>query len=206
MQTGMPVAARRRKGVNTPGWIVLGILLSGGLFLFAWLALVGRRVLPGPAHMVLWMLPVGALLWISGASLMVKGAMAPTIPGQTGNPLFLAGFTLATICLILMLVFSNTFTRQLSPGGKATPIHARVIGFTVAVTGFLLSQLITEMTPVAPQNGDILVLFQLICIMVASVVGIQWVERVHAKHTEALGSTPTATVSPSANVESAQRF
>lgn len=205
MQTGT-VKPARSKGLNTPGWIVVGILLSGGLFLFAWLAWVGRRALAGPAHMMVWLLPIGAALWIGAASLMFKGALAPTIPGETGNPLFLAGFSLGILCLVLMLFFNNTFTRRLVNEGSAAPIHGRVIGFTLAATGFLFSQLIHEMTPVAPQNSDILVLFQLICIMVGSVVGVQWVERVHAKHTEALGSSAATTV-PSANAEqSAQRL
>lgn len=209
MQTGtVKPAPSRGFSLNTPGWIVVAILLSGGLFLFAWAALVGRRVLTGPAHVLLWLLPIGAMMWIGGASLMVKGALAPTVPGESGNPMFLAGFSLALLCLILMLVFNNTFTRRLANEGQTKPIHGRVIGFTIAAAGFLFSQLITEMTPVAPQNGDILALFQLICIMVAAVVGIQWVERVHAKYIDALGSASPTTVPSSTNTEttSAQRL
>ena len=199
--------SRRSKGVNTPGWVVLGIILSGGLFLFVWLALVGRRVLTGSSRLILWLLPIGAMLWIGGASLMFRGATAPTIPGETGNPLFLGGFLLTVLCLVLMVVFNNTFTRSLTADASARAIHGRTIGFTLAATGFLLSQLINEMTPVAPQNADILVLFQLICIMVGAVVGIQWVERVHAKHTEALVAVATSNVATANNAEkSAQRL
>src|SRR5688572_22567768 len=103
------------------------------------------------------------MLWIGGASLMFRGALAPTIPGETGNPMFLGGFILAILCLALMVIFNNTLTRRLTNGEGAAPIHGRVVWFTAAATGFLLSQLIQEITPVAPQNGDILALFQLIC-------------------------------------------
>lgn len=193
--------AGRSKGINTPGWIVVGVLLSGGLFLFAWLALVGRRVLTGSSHVVLWLLPLAALLWIGGVSLMFRGALAPTIPGETGNPLFLGGFVLALLCLVVMLGFNNTFTRRLVKGESAAPIQGRVLGVTAAAIGFLLGQLIPEITPVAPQNADILVLFQFICLMVGSVVGIQWVERVHAKHTEALSAVATPRSVPSKQTE-----
>ena len=203
-----PVAqtSGRPTSLNTPGWILLGILFSGGLFLFVWLGLVGRRVFSHDSRLLLWLLPIGATLWVSGASLMVRGAMAPTVPGETGNPSFLAGFILVVVCLVLMFVFNANLARHLAPDGKGGPLHARTIGFTATAVGVLLSQLIKEVTPVAPQNEEILILFQLICVLTASVLGVQLIEQIYARYTTLAARVVHAPVVGAQAVDAAQRL
>ena len=195
----------RAHGLHTPGWVALAIILSGGLFVFVWLALVARRAMPKRDHALVWLLPIGATLWIGGATFMFRGALAPTIPGETGNPQFFAGVMLSTLCLILMLVFNTKLTRHLVREGSSLPIRARVLGFSGAAVLFLLSQLVREVTPVAPQNQDILALFQFLCIMAAAVIGIQWVERVHERY-DALLPAPAGASAQAAPTSSAHQL
>jgi hypothetical protein len=204
METTRP--AGRSGTANAPGFVAIGIILTAGLFMFAWMGLVARRLLPRQAQTLLWLLPLGAMLWVGGATFMLRGALAPTVPGETGNPQFLAGFILAVLCLALVFVFNQLFAREIAKAHDSTPIARRVVGFTICAVGFLVSQLVVELTPVRPQNHDILAIFQLICIMVGAVLGIQWVERVHEAYSKGSVAPLTDASSAAVSERSAQRL
>src|SRR5687767_1769844 len=103
----MPRLLRDGARKAAPGWIVLAIILTGGILAFAWLAVIAWQVFDRRERSIISLLPAAALFWAAGACFMWLGATAPTYPGESGNPMFLAGFIFTLASLGITLLFAG---------------------------------------------------------------------------------------------------